>query len=430
MAIMCSGPNQRHGYSGCCGNHTNGSIAFMSGNSSNACANMMTSNVTVVCGLRRHGESQQRLRFYINGIPSGDYTTSNWINKTGFEGSKVATAPITIEKGNQTGSKKGNLTFGAYSECGCMRYHGFLDEVRLWHTIVSGKDIDFHKNFSVVDWHTDSRELIAYYKFDIGHEYVAKEFFNRGGYNMSLSSSGRQDVLWNNKSGFFQLAPGRTAPPPPLPPPVPSPPPPSPPLPAPNAGTSDNCVSTRNDFDIMNREGNATVYFDGVNSFGFIRHGQRLVSFTNATKKTLSVEVWIKPDGGEDFAGCRPSPCSATWAGSPAHVSKGCWSRMLGNHLWIRRFHHAGRQSQRRRVRQYDELQQERASREMDDVAAVNGTDWNETVTNLTAMGGNVNHPNVSQATVTFYIDGKEAAATSTTLLFPRAWAVVPSTTP
>ena len=39
----------------------------------------------------------------------------------------------------------------------------------------------------------------------------------------------------------------------------------------------------------------------------------------------------------------------------------------------------------------------------------VNGTDWNHTVTNLTAMRGNVIHPNVSQATVSFYIDGKAA---------------------
>jgi hypothetical protein len=46
------------------------------------------------------------------------------------------------------------LHLGAFSDCRCLRYQGFLDEVRMWHTVVSAHDIKFHKDHGVVDWHT------------------------------------------------------------------------------------------------------------------------------------------------------------------------------------------------------------------------------------------------------------------------------------
>jgi hypothetical protein len=144
------------------------------------------------------------------------------------------------------------------------------------------------------------------------NEFVAREFFDRGGFNVSVYSSDRQDVLWNNQTGYNILAPSRLAPPPPAPPPTPLPPPPKPPLPmAPTTPCrSDDCIATRNRFDISSSEGNTAVHFgrnafehDGVGSFGVIKHSPRLISFVNATKKSLSVEAWIKPDvDGEEIA--------------------------------------------------------------------------------------------------------------------------------
>jgi hypothetical protein len=56
----------------------------------------------------------------------------------------------------------------------------------------------------------------------------------------------------------------------------------------------------------------------------------------------------------------------------------------------------------------------------------VNGTAFHENVTNLTAMGGNHAHKNVSQATVSFFIDGKPAGHFVNNTRLPKRVGVAP----
>ena len=165
------------------------------------------------------------------------------------------------------------------------------------------------------------------------------------------------------------------------------------------------------------------MHFDGVYSWGHIKHHPRLVSFTNATKKTLTVEVWIKPDGGdEDFARLQTIAMLGHMGwGLQLMCPKGAGLGCCGSHL-IRSvgFLMPG-----------DNLTNDTCANTMSSnksvplgkwthvAVVVNGTDWNETVTNLTAMGGDVTHPNISQATVTFYIDGQEAGRFVNNTAFP-----------
>jgi hypothetical protein len=153
-------------------------------------------------------------------------------------------------------------------------YEGLLDEVKMWHAALKHDSIVFHMNNSVVYWHPNFNDTIAYYKFDRSHEFIvydslnmykdplnyAPNFQGRSAYHGRINTTDFQNVLWNNLSHVVAHYP-------PAPPP-PSPPPPSPPP----------------------QPGPAALYFNGVNTLGEVAFDAAM-----APADALTFEAWIRP---------------------------------------------------------------------------------------------------------------------------------------
>ena len=292
VSLLCGSGGPRDSTTGCCGTHENGRVGFFTKGSQidpdTACSQQPASNVSVNEYEWNHiavtVENDTIVSFYINGALSGEFTSPS-------ERIRILDA-----------GGSGNLTLGAYfggdempcpdGSRRCSFYAGEMDEVKFWHARLAAETISFHKDYSYVHWHPNAGNLIAYYKFDQARGRYAYEYFHTKEYVMDLYSSDDDHILWNN--GTTKDAPLLGTPSPPMSPTPPNPPPPSPPAfpPAP--------PKARGKYEPRVDEGNTAVYFDGAKSFGRIGNDASLLSTANS--QTMTIEAWIKPESGDEFA--------------------------------------------------------------------------------------------------------------------------------
>ena len=266
VALLCgagSGAN-------CCGDHLDGAIGFWTHAERDAanCENTFASNLTVVpdvwqhiavsvevnpveidsLGFPRVGASV--IRFYVNGVPAGEV-----IKRAPDLCEQTRSCPVQILNGTDVSA----LYLGRFGACNCLHYDGLIDEVKLWNAAVSGRVINQHKEYGVLDWHPNYENAIAWYKFDTAREFsIVDKLGNNNGTVLTTSS---QADLWS--VGENRVASVVDAPP--APPAPPSPPP--------------------------TQAGPSALRFNGIDAFVLVDFNQTFVP-----PGALTLEAWVRPD--------------------------------------------------------------------------------------------------------------------------------------
>jgi hypothetical protein len=151
LLLMC--PEDGAGR-GCCGSHTSGSLGFWTAQSrfnDTACANTPSSMEAVTRGQWNHVAVAARrglVEFFINGA---------------FAGSAGGDGVLVNGGGGSSELVIGGL--GAWCPT-CLPYAGFMDEVRVFGSMLGGHEIAAWKDVKMGHEHPSAQELIAHFTFD------------------------------------------------------------------------------------------------------------------------------------------------------------------------------------------------------------------------------------------------------------------------
>jgi hypothetical protein len=156
VMLMCTDTSQE----GCCAGHVVNSVGFYSQKNSNACADMPSSTAAVPRGAWSH------VAVTVAPLAGGGKTVSFFID--GAAAGTKSDAAYAI--GNGGGVK--NLTLGG-AVCAdgtslCSTYIGFMDNVRIWHAVLTQQALDANKNRHIHSADPYASYLVAYYSFDNG----------------------------------------------------------------------------------------------------------------------------------------------------------------------------------------------------------------------------------------------------------------------
>ena len=246
--LLCGGEGHM-----CCGNHTDGSIGVLShnGDDANTCANAPSSTQAVKYKEWNHiavtlDNEFKNITFYVNGEFAGNQVSWN------------------VSICSLSSTSRGDLVLGNFEACpDCSPFLGYMDEVRIYKTIVDVDALDLFRTIPVSAAHPNWNELVAYYRFSHGNSSTVYDSSPAGGLDGAIHSGVPVEYLvWTSDQDQVS-APGLPAPPPS---------PPFPPL----------------------QQGPSSLYFNGRDTYVKVDRSDYGDSLT--PHGAITFEAWIRPD--------------------------------------------------------------------------------------------------------------------------------------